>query len=124
VAADLILRFPAGLAGFENRRNFTLVTRPELDPLVLLQDADSEDLCFPATPVASIDPGYSLEVEPDDQALLGEASDILILAILSPAENGRWTANLLAPVVINLGTRTAVQAVRSDSRYSHIHPCS
>jgi flagellar assembly factor FliW len=29
---------------------------------------------------------------------------------------------LLAPVVVNLGTRVAVQAVRADTTYSHRHP--
>jgi flagellar assembly factor FliW len=32
------------------------------------------------------------------------------------------TANLLAPVFINLRTHTGVQAVRADRRYSHRHP--
>jgi flagellar assembly factor FliW len=32
------------------------------------------------------------------------------------------TANLLAPVVISLATRRAVQAIASGSAYSHRHP--
>ena len=48
----------------------------------------------------------------------GEA---LALAILTVAEGG-LTANLLAPVVVNLANRRAVQAIRPDGRHSHAHP--
>jgi flagellar assembly factor FliW len=48
----------------------------------------------------------------------------LDLALLSIADGGRMTANLLAPIVINLADRVAVQAVRSDLKYSHQHPVS
>jgi flagellar assembly factor FliW len=36
--------------------------------------------------------------------------------------SGPATANLLAPLVVNLAARLGVQAVRSDARYSHRHP--
>jgi flagellar assembly factor FliW len=44
------------------------------------------------------------------------------LAILSVSENRPPTANLLAPVVINLRTRVAIQAIRLDTAYSHEQP--
>ena len=80
-------------------------------------------------PVSAIDPAYSLELSPDDARALGvdarklsaTAREILCLAILCAPENGPLTANLLAPVIVNLATRIAVQAVRSDNRYSHRH---
>jgi len=78
-------------------------------------------------PVSAIDLAYSLELSPDDARVLGvdarklsaTAREILCLAILCAPENGPLTANLLAPV--NLATRIAVLAVRSDNRYSHRH---
>jgi flagellar assembly factor FliW len=48
-------------------------------------------------------------------------SEVLCLAIVSAQTDGTLTANLLAPVVINLNTRVGVQAVRQDARYSHQH---
>jgi flagellar assembly factor FliW len=47
--------------------------------------------------------------------------DVLCLAVLSIRPEGP-TANLLAPVVVNLRNRLAVQAVAPDSEYSHRHP--
>jgi flagellar assembly factor FliW len=46
----------------------------------------------------------------------------MCLAILTVPKEGPVTANLLAPVVVNLATRVAVQAVRADTMYSHRHP--
>ena len=121
IIADAVVTFPAGLPGFEDQRRFVLTNRAELAPLVFLQSLDSQDLCFTALPVSAIDPHYELSLSAEDQQRLGRDGDLLVLAILAAAENGRWTANLLAPVVIQVDARTGVQAVRSDSRYSHCH---
>jgi flagellar assembly factor FliW len=47
--------------------------------------------------------------------------DVLCLAVLCLRETGT-TANLLAPVVVNLKNYRAVQAVSPESKYSHRHP--
>jgi flagellar assembly factor FliW len=57
--------------------------------------------------------------------------DVLCLAVLSMRESGP-TANLLAPVVVDLISHRAVQAVAPESDYSYQHalfpreaaPCS
>ena len=45
---------------------------------------------------------------------------MLCLTVLSVRETGP-TANLLAPIVVNLRNRKAVQAVAAESDYSHQH---
>lgn len=117
-----VLHFPAGLPGFETRTRFLLVERSANAPVVFLQNIDSPDLCFFAVQVAAIDPNYQLAITEEDQRLLASQGQTLCLAILSSTKAGGWTANLLAPVVIDLRSRRAVQAVRADSRYSHQHP--
>jgi flagellar assembly factor FliW len=125
-----VLDFPLGLPGFENARRFALVEPPDAKPLVFLQSLDFPELCFVAAPVLAIDPAYQLDMTSDDLRELGFpencqprlADQVTCLAILSLPENGRPTANLLAPLVIQQGSRRAVQAVRVDSRYSHQQP--
>jgi flagellar assembly factor FliW len=119
---DSVLHFPSGLPGFESRTRFVLVERPALKPLLVLQSLDSPDLCFFAAPLDAIDPHYQLRMTFDDERTLALTAEPLSLAILSASESGRWTANLLAPIVINKEARRAVQAVRADSLYSHRHP--
>jgi flagellar assembly factor FliW len=121
---DAVLHFPSGLPGFENRTRFVLLEHAALKPLVVLQSLDSLELCFYATPLEAVDPEYRLAMTVEDQNTIALTADPRCLAILSANKSGRWTANLLAPIVINQQARRAVQAVRIDSRYSHQHPLS
>lgn len=124
------IRFPYGLPGFEQERRFRLVEHPGLAPLVLLQSEESADLCFVTLPVAALAPDYELPVAESDCEILGldpsapgEAAPALLgLAIVTVPEDGPPSANLLAPVVVNLAAGLGVQAVRADRRYSHQHP--
>jgi flagellar assembly factor FliW len=125
-----VIDFPAGLPGFEDQTRFVLLDPPSSAPVVFLQSLNMLNLCFLAAPVISIDPQYELSVTPEDLRLLGlneqrqpqPVTEVLCLAILTAPENGPLTANLLAPVVVEIRSRRAVQAVRIDSRYSHQHP--
>ena len=122
------LLFPRGLPGFEECRRFVLLDDPAFAPLVHLQSLETQELCFLALPVRSIDPGYEIALTDEDRGALGLKPEgsletmTLGLALLSATAEGGFSANLLAPVVIHLSTRRAVQAVRMDTRYSHQHP--
>lgn len=128
--AELVLHFPLGLPGFETSRKFVLRAQPSFAPVSCLQSLDSPDLCFLVVPVGALLVDYSLSVAPDDLRTLGlnedwrpsAQPDVVCLAILTVPQDGLLTANLLAPVVINLASNLAVQAVRADSVYSHRHP--
>ena len=116
--------FPRGLPGFEDQNRFVLIEREALAPIVLLQSV-AADLRFLAVSVWIADPGYQIGITEDDLSALSlvrqpqPGDGVVCLAILSPAEGERFTANLLAPVVVNPQTRIGVQAVRNDARYSH-----
>ncbi len=126
------IEFPQGLPGFEHERRFTLSQPSEFAPLVRLQSIASPAVSLWTAPVDAVDPDYALDLSEDDLHVLGfdparpprPGLDIQCLVILCATENGPLTANLLAPVVINLRNRRAVQSVRSDRRYSHQHPLS
>ena len=101
-----------------------LLDDPEFAPLVHLQSLEIGNLCFLALPVRSIDPCYETMLMGEDREVLGWrgiGARTLELALLSAGHDGSLSANLLAPVVIDLTTRRAVQAVRFDTRYSHRH---
>jgi flagellar assembly factor FliW len=124
------LAFPSGIPGFHGERRFVLIEPPPLfSPMLLLQSLDTASFCFLAVPVSVLDPAYQSGIGPEDLRILGldesrqpeAGEEALYLAILSSSD-GSFTANLLAPVVVNRRTRTAVQAVRHDRLYSHRHP--
>ncbi len=123
------LEFPCGLPGFEESRRFVAVRFVESDPLIYLQSLEDAGLCFITMPIFVADPNYRLSVTDEDlehlelprgrQPRIG--SDVLCLTVVSVQETGA-TANLLAPVLVNLRNRKAVQAVAPESEYSHQHP--
>jgi flagellar assembly factor FliW len=125
---DSELEFPRGLPGFDSRRRFVAVTFPASEPLVYLQSLEDRELCFITMPILAADPRYQLNVSGEDLEMLELAAgrqprigkDVLCLAVLSMRESGP-TANLLAPIVVNLRTRRAVQAIAPESGYSHQH---
>lgn len=63
-------------------------------------------------------PGYSPEL-PDDRATelgIAEASDALLLVVVTPSREGS-TVNLLAPVIVNRATGSALQLVLDDDAF-------
>jgi flagellar assembly factor FliW len=126
---DAAFIFPRGLPGFETRSRFLPLTFPGREPLVFLQSLEDPGLCFITLPLWAAHPSYRLDMTREDMLLIGLrpgaqariGEDMLCLAVVSAGPEGP-TANLLAPVVVNLRNRHSVQAVAASSRYSHRHP--
>jgi flagellar assembly factor FliW len=122
---EAVIDFPVGLPAFEEHRQFVLIEQPATAPVVFLQSLHSIEVCFYLAPVSAVTDSYDLELSHEDARLLALKqgdNEPVTLVILAATESGQATANLLAPVVINAMTRRAVQALRNDDRYSHIHP--
>jgi flagellar assembly factor FliW len=128
-ARESVFEFPHGLPGFEERRKFLPVQNPLTAPILFLQSLEDPALCFTTLPIWVVDPHYRLHVTEQDLEILGFSADrqprigdeVLCLAVLSVRKTGT-TANLLAPLVVNLKSYQAVQAVSPESGYSHQHP--
>jgi flagellar assembly factor FliW len=127
---DSAVLFPQGLPAFEEERGFLLIDRPERAPLVFLQSLAQAGLCFLAIPILLIDSSYELAIAPEDLEDLGlnagsqpvMGTDVSVLALVSVRDELVASANLMAPIVLNVRTRRGLQAIRRDSRYSHEHP--
>ena len=117
--AMLPLNFPHGLIGYEHLRSFQLLALEELQPLLQLR-SDQVDLGFLLAPAAWVEWGYHPVINLENHTVLGLTSehDAIVLVLLSVPEKGPTMANLRAPIVANLLTGVAVQAVRDDQRYN------
>jgi flagellar assembly factor FliW len=119
------VEFPQGLPGFEECRRFAPMEHPAYAGLIFVQSLERPELCFLALPVKAIRADYELAMSAEDREVLGMDAaaipvlgrDVAALAVLSFVEGEEPTANLLAPVVIHVETRRAVQAIRPDGRY-------
>lgn len=122
-----VVEFPAGIPAFEHERRFLPIERPNTGPFLFLQSLADPGLLFLALPVLLLDSGYRLELTPEDLELLGLddhrpriGQDVLCLAIVTLHDDQRLTANLMAPVVINVKQRRGLQVLQPD--YPHQHP--
>jgi len=116
-----VLRFPEGLPGFENLTQFVLLQDEDLVPLAFLASLVEPRVCLPVLPVRRLDTDYDLRLDEDDRRVLhltGEG-DLLCLAIVTLGDGAAPpTANLLAPIVVNLSNWTAKQVIQIHSSYS------
>ena len=80
----------------------------------------------PLTAPEALMPDYNARISEDDLELVGapEASDLVLLTVLSVPEVEPWrmTADLRAPILVNIRTRRAVQVIALDEEYSIRHP--
>jgi flagellar assembly factor FliW len=124
-----LFTFPAGLPGFEDQHTFFFMTMPGVEPLLFLQSVSTRNLCFILLPVLVVDPNYRLELTPEELLDLGFPADgkpaigrdVLCGAIISSGEGEAHTANLMAPIVVNLKEKIGMQAIHGESGYSHRH---
>lgn len=127
-----VFDFPQGLPAFENEKSFVLIQSPDKGPLLFLQSMLRASLCFVAFPILVVDERYELAIAPEDLEELGLdverqpvlSEEVIVLALLSLHAKLDATANLMAPVVLNVRARRGLQAIRRDSRYSHAYPLS
>ncbi len=126
-----LYHFPNGLPGYENERDFVFLNRPNSHPLMFMQSTATPELCFILLPVYSVDPQYRLALDEEALAELGLplaaepkiGEDVLCAAIVCARGNGEPpTVNLLAPIVVSLQAQVGIQAIQTQSGYSHRHP--
>lgn len=114
-----LLRFPNGLLGFEEAREFAVIAADDDGAYSWLQETSDPHLSFLAIVPNFFFPDYVPDIPDADAAELGITSDThsQLLALVTIADEG-ITANLLGPIVVNLRTRTARQVVLSEQKYS------
>ena len=124
---ESLISMERGPVGFEDETGFVLIQIQEQFPLTYIQSTRSPELCFLALPVLAIEQDYVLRLRGEDATCIGVAcepeigQDVLCLSLIATAEKGP-TANLLAPVVVNLRTRCALQCINAAGAYSVRHP--
>ena len=125
VEEDEIVHFPAGIPAFEEEHDFLIIPYAEGSPYVFLQSVQTPNLAFLMTVPLVFFPDYEFTIDDDVEKELGLTSpeDVLIYTILTLAgkEIRDLTANLMAPIVINVKTRLAKQIVLDRSSYTTKH---
>ena len=119
------VHMPNGMLGFEQIKNYALVSNPEERPFAWLQVQDGAALAF-----VVIDPFIALaDYQPDipqaDVDFLGLKlpDDAMLLGIVTVHSEQRATVNLKGPIVVNRHTRVAKQVIIANAAaYAVAHP--
>lgn len=124
-ADDSLIDFPEGIPGFEHLRQFVCLEQAMARPIVYLQSVTDPGLCFLTIPARAVDAAYELKLTTDEAECLhlkpAETEigvDIACMAILTTEPGNDPTANLFAPVVINIRDRIGLQVIQSQSNYN------
>jgi len=120
------LDFAGRLAGFPDAHRFALVrVAAENELLFRLSCLDIEGLEFVVAAPFPFFPAYEPEIDDNtaERLELTQASDAVLLVVLTVGESiTSTTANLFAPIVVNIKTRRAAQVVLTGSDYSLREP--
>ncbi len=119
-----IINFEDGLPGFTTLHRFAMIHQEEAPVFNYMQSVEDAGVCFVVVPPSALVGDYSIDISEDAVKKLGieNESDVLLYAILTIPENIRdMTANLKAPVVINIHNQEAMQVILGDDRYDIRH---
>ena len=116
---------PKGLLGFEEIKNYALISNPGEEPFAWLSVEGNVSLAF-----VVIDPFIALpEYQPDipqadvDFLNLKRPEDAVLFAIVTLHQDRTPTVNLKGPVVVNRHTRIGKQVIIANANsYSVEHP--
>ncbi|TCO76467.1 flagellar assembly protein FliW [Marinisporobacter balticus] len=118
---ETIINFPEGIPAFEDFKQYVVIKNPDTEnDFHWLQCVDNSDLTFVVVNPFEIKEDYDFEI-PDrivKQLQIEKYEDVMILSIIVIPENvEKITANLKAPVIINIHKKIGKQFVLEDERY-------
>ena len=119
-----VLFFPRGIPAFESNHKWILAGSDD-SAIKWLQNIEDGDLALPVTSPDAVRPDYNARIPEDELKLVGSVNpaDLALLIVVSIPRSAPWnmTANLRAPILVNLKTRKAVQVIALNEEYPIRH---
>lgn len=123
--ADDILEFPEGILGFQDLRRFVLLDDPNDEIFAWLQSCEVPAIAFPVLEPELFASNYKAVLTKHDLEALGMKTDERSRAytiITIPDDPTLMTANLKAPIIINMEKKLARQCVLQDNNLAIREP--
>jgi flagellar assembly factor FliW len=120
-----IIEFPEGILGFNDLRKFVLLDDPNDEIFAWLQSCEIPQIAFPVLEPELFAQNYPMALTKHDLESLGLQKQEKIRAftiITIPDDPTQMTANLKAPIVINIEKRIARQIVLQDNNLAIREP--
>jgi len=125
VGDDEIIHIPNGLLGFPELTKFCLVDPGDETFILWLQSIDNSEIAFPLLEPKIFKPDYTTKLSAAElrELKLEQVNHTSVFTILTiPEDVTQMSANLKAPLVINLKQQIARQVVLQENDYSIKHP--
>jgi flagellar assembly factor FliW len=120
-----VLTFSEGLLGFADLKKFILLDDPSDDIFAWLQSCDAPAIAFPVLEPELFSENYRLNLTKGDleSLKLESAAKARAFSIVTiPEDPTQMTANMKAPIVVNIATKTARQCVLQDNNLAIREP--
>lgn len=119
-----LIEFPSGLPGFEELNSFIILEINETKPLYWLQSTQNKHISLPVIIPFELLDDYYIEIRENELEGLHikDKNDLLILnVVVVPNELAEMTANLAAPIIVNLkeglGKQLLIDAAELPVKY-------
>ncbi|MAE74493.1 MAG: flagellar assembly protein FliW [Bdellovibrionaceae bacterium] len=120
-----LINFPEGILGFGDLRDFVLLDDPTDEIFAWLQSCENPDIAFPVLEPELFTSTFEVSLTKSDREIIGLKADQApryFSIITIPADPTQMTANLKAPIAINVKTRKAKQTVLQDNKLAIREP--
>ncbi len=122
VPSEQVIHLPQGMVGFPDLRRYALVRHQPQSAFYWLQSLDRPDLAFVLVNPVIFKPDYQITLAGSHLKFL-EVTDpnqiqVWVVVTIPRGRPQQMSANLKAPVVINLVNRRGAQIILDDPAYS------
>jgi flagellar assembly factor FliW len=124
VGDDETILVPQGILGFPEYKKFCLVDTGDDTLILWLQSLENPDIAFPVLEPKIFKADYTARLSAAElrELKLENINHSVVFSILTiPEDVSRMTANLKAPLVINLKEQIARQVVLQENEYNLKH---
>jgi flagellar assembly factor FliW len=107
-----IFTFKDGMLGFENLKQYVLISDEETVPFKWLISLDEPEIGFPLLSPWHIDLTYSPGREIDTDKV------VLFVVVTLDSSKGQMSANMKAPIILDVEKQTGEQRILRSDKYS------
>ena len=120
-----VLQFPEGILGFSDQKRFVLLDDPTDDIFAWLQSCDDSAIAFPVLEPELFTVQYKTTLTKADLEglkIVASAPVRYFCIVTIPEDPTKMTANLKAPIIVNIKDRIARQCVLQDNNLAIREP--
>jgi flagellar assembly factor FliW len=110
-----IFYFDNGILGFEELREFVLISEEQTNPFKWLISLDESEIGFPL-----LSP-WHIDLEYDPRLNLDYEKEVVMVVVTLENEKGMMTANMKAPIIFDVKDQKGKQIILPSDKYSPSH---